>query len=151
MFIIGVVVGVVVTLLVLMVIVPSKMFVVKESKLGFYETVEAIEMSASELNWGMPHKYDLQATLKGKGFEVKPVQVISLCKPNHANQVLSQDSERHISAILPCRMAVYEKGGKTYISYMNTGFLSNVMSKKVKPVMGQVGAELELVIRQIVR
>lgn len=151
MFIIGVVVGVVVTLLVLMVIVPSKMFVVKESKLGFHETVEAIEMSASELNWGMPHKYDLQATLKGKGFEVKPVQVISLCKPNHANQVLSQDSERHISAILPCRMAVYEKGGKTFISYMNTGFLSNVMSKKVKPVMGQVGAELELVIRQIVR
>jgi hypothetical protein len=48
-------------------------------------------------------------------------------------------------------MAVYEKGGKTYISYMNTGFLSNVMSKKVKPVMRQVGAELELVIRQIVR
>lgn len=151
MFIIGVVVGAVVTLLVLMLIVPSKMFVVKQSKLDFQETVEAIEKSASELNWGMPHKYDLQATLKGKGFEVKPVQVISLCKPNHANQVLSQDSERHISAILPCRIAVYEKGGKTYISYLNAGFLSNIMSKKVKPVMGQVGAELEVVIRQIVK
>ena len=151
MFIIGVVVGAVVTLLLLMVIVPAKMFVVKESKHSFHETVEAIEKSASELNWGMPHKYDLQATLKGKGFEVKPVQVISLCKPNHANQVLSQDSERHISAILPCRIAVYEKGGKTYISYLNAGFLSNVMSKKVKPVMGQVGAELEVVIRQIVK
>lgn len=151
MFIIGVVVGAVVTLLVLMLIVPSKMFVVKQSKLDFQETVEAIEKSASELNWGMPHKYDLQATLKGKGFEVKPVQVISLCKPNHANQVLSQDSERHVSAILPCRIAVYEKGGKTYISYMNAGFLSNIMSKKVKPVMGQVGAELEVVIRQIVK
>ena len=151
MFIIGVVVGVVVTLLVLMVIVPSKMFVVKESKLSFHETVEAVEKSASDLNWGMPHKYDLQATLKGKGFEVKPVQVISLCKPNHANQVLSLDSERHISAILPCRIAVYEKGGKTYISYLNAGFSSNIMSKKVKPVMGQVGAELEVVIRQIVK
>lgn len=151
MFIIGLVVGAVATLLVFMVIVPSKMFVVKESRHSFHETVEAIEKSASELNWGMPHKYDLQATLKGKGFEVKPVQVISLCKPNLADQVLSQDSERHVSAILPCRIAVYEKGGKTYISYMNAGFLSNVMSKKVKPVMGQVGAELEVVIRQIVK
>ncbi len=151
MFIIGVVTGAVVTLLVLMLIVPAKMFVVKESKHGFQETVEAIEQSASELNWGMPHKYDLQATLKGKGLEVKPVQVISLCKPNLANQVLSQDSERHVSAILPCRIAVYEKGGKTYISYLNAGFLSNIMGKKVKPVMGQVGAELEVVIRQIVK
>ncbi len=151
MFIIGVVTGAVVTLLVLMLIVPAKIFVVKESKHGFQETVEAIEQSASELNWGMPHKYDLQATLKGKGLEVKPVQVISLCKPNLANQVLSQDSERHVSAILPCRIAVYEKGGKTYISYLNAGFLSNIMSKKVKPVMGQVGAELEVVIRQIVK
>lgn len=151
MFIIGLVVGAVATLIVFMVIVPSKMFVVKESRHSFHETVEAIEKSASELNWGMPHKYDLQATLKGKGFEVKPVQVISLCKPNLADQVLSQDSERHVSAILPCRIAVYEKGGKTYISYMNAGFLSNVMSKKVKPVMGQVGAELEVVIRQIVK
>ena len=151
MFIIGVVTGAVVTLLVLMLIVPAKMFVAKESKHGFQETVEAIEQSASELNWGMPHKYDLQATLKGKGLEVKPVQVISLCKPNLANQVLSQDSERHVSAILPCRIAVYEKGGKTYISYLNAGFLSNIMSKKVKPVMGQVGAELEVVIRQIVK
>ena len=87
----------------------------------------------------------------GAPLDGRVTAVCTSCEPNHANQVLSQDSERHISAILPCRIAVYEKGGKTYISYLNAGFLSNIMSKKVKPVMGQVGAELEVVVRQIVK
>jgi uncharacterized protein (DUF302 family) len=151
MFIIGLVTGVAVTLLTVVIVAGLKMFVVKQSKLGFHETVAAIEKSATDLNWGMPHKYDLQATLKGKGYDVNPVQVISLCKPNLANQVLSDDKERHISAILPCRISVYIKNDKTYISYMNAAFVSNIMSKKVKSLMNQVGSELEVVVKQVVK
>jgi len=151
MFVAGLLTGVALTLLIIWMVLPSKMFVVKQSKFGFEETVAALEKSATDLNWGIPHKYDLQATLKGKGFDVNPVQVISICKPSHANQILSDDNERHISALMPCRVAVFEKKGKTYVSMLNSGLFSKFMSKKAKEVMGQAGAENIVILRPVVK
>jgi len=151
MFIVGLLVGVVVTLLVVYAIISLKLFEVKESKYGVDETVANIEKSATDLNWGVLHKYNLQFILKGKGFDVQPVQVLSLCKPTHANGILSGTNERKVSALMPCRMSVYEKKGKTFISILNLGFVSYFMSKKAKEVMSQAGAENDLILRPVVK
>jgi len=151
MFILGLLLGAVVTLLAVYVIIPSKLFVVKESKFDVEETVATIEKSAADLNWGVLHKYDLQVTLKGKGFDVQPAQVLSLCKPTHANGILSGTNVRKVSALMPCRMSVYEKKGKTFISILNLGFVSIFLSKKAKEVMSQAGAENDLILRPVVK
>lgn len=151
MFIIGLVLGIIVTLVAVVIILPKQMFVVKESKLGFAETVAAIEQSAADNQWGISHKYDLQATLKGKGYDVKPVNVMSLCKPDHANQILSSNEERLASALMPCRIAVYENDGKTYVSMLNSALFSKFMSSKIKSVMGEAAAENAIILNPVVK
>lgn len=151
MFLTGLIVGVALTIVLIVVILPKQMFIVNESKYGFQETIEAIEKSAEENKWGIPHKYDLQATLKGKGFDVKPVSVFSLCKPDHAYKILGSDEQRLVSALMPCRVAVYEKEGKTYVSMLNSGLFSRFMGKKVKDVMGNASEENKHILAPLVK
>jgi uncharacterized protein (DUF302 family) len=151
MFLTGLITGIIFTLVVIILLMPKQMFVVNESKLGFEETVTAIELSAKEHKWSMPHQYDLQATMKKHGFEVNPVKVFSLCKPEHAYKILSSDDERLVSALMPCRVAVYEKGGKTYVSMLNSGLFSKFMGKKVKTVMGAASEENAQILSSIIK
>jgi uncharacterized protein (DUF302 family) len=151
MFLMGLIVGVGLTILAIMVIVPKQLFVVKESNLGFDQTMEAIEKSAASNQWGVPFKYDLQATLKGKGFDIQPVKVISLCKPAFANEILSDNNERLVSALMPCRVAVYEKEGKTYVSMLNASLFAKFLNKKSKQVMSQASAENEKILDPIIK
>ncbi len=151
MFLTGLIVGVALTVILIVLVLPKQMFIVNESKYGFEETIEAIEKSATENKWGIPHKYDLQATLKGKGFDVKPVSVFSLCKPDHAYKILGSNEERLVSALMPCRVAVYEKEGKTYISMLNSGLFSKFMGKKVKDVMGDASEENKQILAPVVK
>lgn len=151
MFIIGLFVGVTTTILAIVVILPRYMFVVKESKLGFKETIEVIEKSAAEQKWSMPHQYDLQATMKKHGFDVQPVNVFSLCKPEHAFQILSSDNEKMASALMPCRIAVYEKEGKTFVSMLNSGLFSKFMGTKIKTVMGAAAAENKQILAPVIK
>jgi len=148
-FLIGLVLGVVLTIASIYVFVPSKMFIVKESKYGMEQTVSELEKTAGEMKWGVPHKYDLQATLKGKGFEVEPVTVISLCKPDLANVILSSHDEQLVSAMMPCRVAVYERNGKTYVSMLNAKLLSGLLGKKSKSVMTEASNGSEKIVSAV--
>jgi uncharacterized protein (DUF302 family) len=140
-FIFGLIVGVALTVVVLIFVLPGQMFVVHESNKNFDETIQAIEQSAVENNWSIPHQYNLQATMNKHGFEVQPVKVISLCKPEHAYEILGSENERLVSALMPCRVAVYEKNGKTYVSMLNSGLFSKFMGEKVSDVMGAATKE----------
>ncbi len=151
MFIAGIIVGIIISLVAIVAVLPKQMFVVHESKFGFEETLETITQSAKENQWSMPHQYDLQETMKKHGFEVKPVQVFSLCKPEHAYQILSDDEVRNVSALMPCRVAVYEKGGKTYVSMLNSGLFSKLMGNKVKTVMGAASVENEQILAPVIK
>ncbi|QGY45350.1 DUF302 domain-containing protein [Maribellus comscasis] len=134
-FIGGVAAGIVVPFLVILFVLPGQMFIVNESKLGFDETLQTIEESVKENGWSMPHQYNLQATMQKNGFDVQPVKVISLCNPVHAHEILKGDNERMVSALMPCRVAVYEKNGKTYVSMLNAGLFSKFLGNKVSEVM----------------
>lgn len=150
MFLIGLLAGIVVTVVTIVVILPGKMFIVNESKLSFDETVDALVASTAENKWSMPHQYDLQATMKKHGFDVNPVKVFSLCKPEHAYKILGSENEQLVSALMPCRVAVYEKDGKAYVSMLNAGLFSKFMGKKVKEVMGAASKENEEILKPIV-
>uniref|UniRef100_UPI0032164327 DUF302 domain-containing protein n=1 Tax=uncultured Draconibacterium sp. TaxID=1573823 RepID=UPI0032164327 len=150
MFITGIGLGIVLTIVSVLVILPKQMFVVHESKLAFNETVETIAKSAAENKWSIPHRYDLQATMKKHGLDVKPVVVFSLCKPEHAYQILSDHELRSVSAIMPCRVAVYEKDGKTFVSMLNSGFFSKFLGKKVTTIMGAASSENDEILAPII-
>lgn len=150
-FLTGLIAGIIITVLAIIVVLPKQMFVVQESKLSFNETVEAITESAKEQKWSIPHQYDLQATMKKHGFDVKPVKVFSLCKPEHAYEILNSNEERLASALMPCRIAVYEKDGKTFVSMLNSGLFSKFMGTKIKEVMGAAATENKLILAPVIK
>ena len=152
MFIFGLIVGIALTVIFAVLVLPKQMFLVDESKYSFDETVEQIEKSVSENKWSMPNQYDLQATMKKHGFDVHPVKVFSICKPSIANEILGGNDERYVSALMPCRIAVYEKkDGKVYISRMNAGLIAKVLGKKINTVMAEASTENELILASVIK
>ena len=83
-------------------------------------TVEKIIATAAKKDWQNPASHDLQQSLAKSGKEVRPVQVIEICKPEYSGKMLEKSDERIASVMMPCRISVYEKAdGKTYISLLN--------------------------------
>lgn len=149
-FVGGIIVGIAATFFSILFILPGQMFLVNESRLGFDQTMEEIIESAEANQWTISHIYDLQATMKKKGFEVAPVNVISLCNPGHAHNILSSDEDRVVSALMPCRVAVYEKDGKTYISMLNSGLFSRFLSDNAKETIKAAGEETLQILKPVI-
>jgi uncharacterized protein (DUF302 family) len=119
-------------------VMPSLMIVTKESRLGFDETVAALEKRIPEHGWviskGKP--IDMNASLSEHGVTFKPrVKLIKLCKPEYAESVLTTD--RHVSCLMPCTMAVWEgDDGKVYLSEMNMSLMAKMFGGNIGNVMG---------------
>jgi uncharacterized protein (DUF302 family) len=148
---IGLLLGIALTVLFIAFYVPGKMFIVNESKFGFDETVEAITSEAAKANWNVPHVYDLQATMTKNGYEVKPVKVFSLCKPSHAYKILGSTDKRFVSALMPCRVSVFEKEGKTYISMLNAALFSPFLGSETGKVMKEASIENIKLLEPIIK
>jgi uncharacterized protein (DUF302 family) len=132
--------------------VSKLMFSVNESKFDFVKTIEVLKASVDHHKWSIPYQYDLQQTMTKNGFEVLPVNVFSICKPDVAVKILSSDQDRHISSMMPCRISVYQKtNGKTYVSRMNAGFLSKLLGGKAKAIMGEAGNRSEDILKAIIK
>ena len=82
---------------------------------------------------------------------VDSVNVFSLCKPEFANEILGSNDKQLVSAIMPCRLAVYEKDGKTYISMLNADLLSVFLGSEVKNVMETATVENMKILEPIVQ
>ena len=149
-FLAGLIIGTGATFLIISIILPNKMFVVEESKFDFEETVDAIVESVESKDWTISHIYDLQASLKKKDFDVAPVFVISLCNPPYANKILGTDEDRMVSAMMPCRVAVYEKDGKTYVSMLNAELFARFLSKNAKQTIVETSEETIDILKPII-
>lgn len=144
--------GILFVILVGATVVNNQLFLVDESKYGFNETIEKIEELSKENGWNISHMYNLQATMAKHNLEVEPVLVMSLCKPSIAYKILSTDNERPASALMPCRVSIYQtKDGKVMISRMNVTFMSAMLSGITKEAMVLAGNENEAVLKQVIK
>jgi len=83
-------------------------------------TVEKIIAAALQREWQNPATHNLQQSLAKAGKEVRPVQVVEICKPKYSGAMLEKSDERIVSVMMPCRISVYEKeDGKTYVALLN--------------------------------
>ena len=148
----GLILGSITTLVILYLAAPSILFIEGESRLGYSETIATIHESSKAEGWIIPKQYNLDVSLSKAGYEVLPVSVIELCKPDHAVKILSEDEYRLVSSMMPCRIAVYQKtDGSTVISRMNTGLLSRVFDKTVRDVMAQATQETNKILSVVER
>jgi uncharacterized protein (DUF302 family) len=95
-------------------------------------TIEKLIEAATKKGWQNPATHDLQQSLAKSGKEVKPVQVIEICKPEYSGTMLEKNDERIASILMPCRISVYEKeDGKTYVTLLNMELMAAEMPSSI--------------------
>jgi uncharacterized protein (DUF302 family) len=125
----------------------NELFFETESPFGFQETVDRITQSITVMGWKMPAMHDLQQTMLNFGKEVLPVKVFEICHPKHSSRILEKNDERIVSALMPCRISVYEKQNKkTFISRLNSGLMAASIGGIISEVMSDATHDVEQII-----
>lgn len=122
---------------------PGMMLKEAVSPYGVDETIAKIKDNAEEAGWVVASVKPLHDSVaKHGGDPVLPVWLVNLCQADHASSILSVDSDRKVSVMMPCTITVYtKKDGKTYIGYMNAGLLGQMFGGNVANVMATVAEQ----------
>lgn len=134
------------------VLMPAMMLDVQPSRLGFDETVEALEAGIEEQGWVLAGKRDMQKSLARHGRDFpRRVTILELCHPAYADRVLTDS--RELAAMMPCAIAVYEgDDGEVYVAKMNTGLMGRMFGGTVAEVMGgPVAADEEAILAPVLK
>ena len=115
------------------------------TKKSFDEAVTSVEKETKNVGFKVLHIHDVTATLKEKGFEIEPFKIIEVCNAKSAYAVLQADMK--IGLCLPCKINVYLKDGKTYISGMRPVILPQFFPQAN---LGNLPVEVDEIIRGIV-
>ncbi len=146
----GLVIGIVLTSFMAYKSAPGMMLKEAESKYNFEQSVAVFEKTALDMGWKIPTVHDMKETMDNFGKDVRSAKVFELCHPEHAYEILKLDDERIVSSMMPCRVSIYEKSdGKTYVSWMNTAMMGNMMGGVIADVMGIASADSESMIASI--
>jgi uncharacterized protein (DUF302 family) len=101
------------------------MLYITETTKDFETAVKDLEEAVKRHKYGVLHIHDLQKTLKEKGIDFpKPVRILEVCNPQRAVRVLT--AHMPVNLALPCRISVFEEGGKIKIGMIKPTFLLSV-------------------------
>jgi len=137
--VVGAMIGFLLCGIVVFTAMPSLMIVTRECKLGFDETVAALEKRIPEHGLAISgdQPIDMNKSMAKHGVTFKPrVKLVKLCNAEYAKDVLATD--RHVSRMMPCTFSVWEGGGgKVYLSKMNMALMAKMFGGNVAKVMGK--------------
>ena len=152
-FIIGLIMGMVLTGFAVWTLMPKLMLTVHESRFSVDQTVAEIQKVAKANGWQVPKVYDIQASLIKAGHkDLLPVKIMSLCQADHAYNILRNDDDKRVTAIMPCRIGIYEdKSGKVYISGMNMGLMSKMFGGNIAKVIACVEDEEQHILKGVIK
>ena len=112
---------------------------------SFDEVVTSVGKETKNAGFKVLYIHDVTATLKEKGFEIEPFKIIEVCNAKSAYTVLQADIK--IGLCLPCKINVYLKDGKTYISGMRPVILLQFFPQAN---LGNLPVEVDTIIREII-
>ena len=110
--------------------------------------VEDLRAAVAKHGFGVLHAYDLKETLTSKGFPLAHAcHILEVCNPQQASKVLAEDMGMNIA--LPCRISVYEEGGKTKIATALPTKLLPALSDS--PALAAVAEDVETKMKAMMR
>ena len=112
---------------------------------SFDEAVKTVEQETKTAGFRALYVHDVAETLKEKGFEIEPFKIIEICNAKSAYTVLKADIK--IGLCLPCKINVYQKNGKTFISGMRPIVLPQFFPNAD---LGNLPEEIDAIIRGII-
>lgn len=116
-----------------------------ETNKSFDEAVAVVKQETVKVGFKVLHIHDLKATIGAKGFEIEPFKIIEVCNAKFAYTVLQVDIK--IGLCFPCKINVYIKDDKTFISGMRPIILSQFFPKAK---LGNLLEEVDQTIRNII-
>ena len=131
---------------------PQMMLTVKKSNYDFEETFSRIENSILNHDWDIQRIYDMQECMETYGYEdIKNISIFSICKPENVADILADDKNKKVTAIMPCRMGIYEtSNGDVYVSRMNIALMSKMFGGVIEDVMSGVAKDEAEILKGII-
>ncbi len=106
------------------------------------EVATALEAAVAAHRFGVVGVHDLRATLAKKGVTLDhECRIFEVCQPQQAKKVL--DADMRVSTALPCRISVYEEGGKTVLATLKPSLMLEMFHA---PQLAAVAREVEATI-----
>ena len=119
----------------------------KTSK-GFEEALDSLKSNLSEVEFGVLWQLNFKDKLLEKGLVFENnFMILEVCNPLKAQHVLNEQIE--MGFFLPCKVAVYEDGGATYIGMPNpTALMATAMdgNEALKAMADEVESTLKKAI-----
>jgi len=111
------------------------------------ETAADLNAAVSAHHFGLMHIHNLKETMTKKGVAFGPECLIfEVCQPQQAKKVL--DVNMSISTALPCRISMYEKGGRTILATLKPSALLAMFDT---PELETVAQDIEATIIEIMK
>lgn len=130
---------------------PMHMLLEVPSPLGFEETLTRIEANAKDQGWKVPKKWKVnfqRNMLKITDVDIGPNQVLKMCEPFAAVELLKQDRYKMLAAMMPCTIAVYQKSdGKTYVAMMNLELMGQMYGGDVATMANELAPQMDAMLR----
>lgn len=111
----------------------------------FDEAVESVQGEIANAGMRVLYIHDVQRALEEKGFERAPFKIIEFCSATYANEFLKADIK--IGLCMPCKINVYIKDGKTFISGMRPIILQQFFPQAD---LGDKPKEVDKIIQNII-
>lgn len=104
-----------------------------------HDAAAALERAVEANHFGVMQVHNLKETMEKKGVEfARECLIFEVCQPQQAKKVLDQDMS--ISTALPCRIAIYDEGGKTTLAALKPSTLLGMFNT---PQLDGVAQEVE--------
>ena len=111
------------------------------------EAAAALQAAVQANHFGVMQVHNLKETMTKKGVEfARECLIFEVCQPQQAKKVLDQNMS--ISTALPCRISLYEEGGKTILATLKPTILLVMFNA---PQLEGVAQEVEDTIVKIMK
>ncbi len=111
------------------------------------EAATALQAAVQANHFGVMQVHNLKETLVKKGVEfARECLIFEVCQPQQAKKVLEQNMS--VSTALPCRISLYEEGGKTVLATLKPTTLLALFGA---PQLSGVAQEVEDTIVKIMK
>jgi uncharacterized protein (DUF302 family) len=109
-----------------------------ESKKTIDQVCQDLEKAVVRHSFGVMTVHNLRETMKKKGVEFgHECRIFEVCNPQQAKKVLEKNIE--LSTALPCRISVYEEGGRTKLATLKpTALIAQFRVPELQPVAREV-------------
>jgi len=149
-FILGVVVGLLVMGAMVWFAMPKLMMIKRKTDRTYTQAVQILTETVEKMpEWRLRLISDHQANTASYG-KLEPICSMNICSTRLAYEILSEDANRGVTAIMPVAIGVYEdKQGQVYTSQLNVGLLGMMFGGTIARVMKLAAKDLDTIISSV--